>query len=53
MNTYEKYRVENWMLSVNIAPATCIPDSAVVRATNTYSKGDLYKGILRLMNTLC
>ena len=41
MNTYEKYRVENWMLSVNIAPATCIPDSAVVRATNTYSKGDL------------
>ena len=51
MNTYEKYRVENWMLSVNIAPATCIPDSAVVRASNTYSKGDLYTGIFGLTAT--
>ena len=45
MNTDQKERMRNRILSVNIAPASCISNEAALRATNFYSKGDFFTGI--------
>ena len=45
MNTDQKERIKNRILSVNIAPASCISNEAALRATNFYSNRDLITGI--------
>jgi len=45
MNTDQKERMRNRILSINIAPASCISNEAVLRATNYYSKNDLVTGV--------
>jgi len=45
MNTDQKERMRNRILSVNAAPASCISKEATLRATNSYSNRDLVTGI--------
>nr|NGX26216.1 hypothetical protein [Chlamydiota bacterium] len=45
MNTDQKERMKNRILSVNIAPASCISNETALRATNFYSNRDLITGI--------
>ncbi len=51
MNTDQKERMRNKILSVNIAPASCISNESVLRATNFYSKRDLITGIFGVSST--
>ncbi|NGX60485.1 MAG: hypothetical protein KR126chlam3_01660 [Chlamydiae bacterium] len=51
MNTDQKERMRNRILSVNIAPASCISNEAALRATNSYSKNDLITGIFGVSST--
>ncbi len=51
MNTDQKERMKNRILSVNVAPTSCISNEAALRATNFYSKGDLYTGVFGVAST--
>lgn len=51
MNTEQKERIKNMILSIGIAPASCISNEVALRSTNFYSKGDLYTGIFGVVST--